>query len=198
MRAMAASSAACSTVGTAIPFCWRERNMTATAVIRAHGEGERLWFYGGGVFTIKASAAETGGSLFMFEDSMVQGKVTPLHLHPDEEEAIYVIEGELLVHVDGKNHSLARRPLRGAERSAARFSRNLEDCPGARDVGAGAGRGLLSGSVRARDHGWRRLGTGRLRSASPVGRAQRRHRDPGPAPIRHGPDRRRRHGGLID
>lgn len=33
--------------------------------------------------------------------------MTPLHLRPDEEEAIYVIEGELLVHVDGKNHSLA-------------------------------------------------------------------------------------------
>lgn len=78
----------------------------ATAVIRAEGEGERLWFYGGGVFTIKATAAETGGSLFIFEDTMAQGKTTPLHLHPDEEEAIYVIEGELLVHVDGENHSV--------------------------------------------------------------------------------------------
>ena len=78
----------------------------ATAVIRAEGEGERLWFYGGGVFTIKATAAETGGSLFIFEDTMAQGKTTPLHLHPEEEEAIYVIEGELLVHVDGENHSV--------------------------------------------------------------------------------------------
>ncbi len=78
--------------------------MTATAVIRAEGEGERLWFYGGGVLTVKASAAETGGSLFMFEDTMAQGKTTPLHLHPDEEEAIYVLEGELLVHADGENN----------------------------------------------------------------------------------------------
>ncbi|MDQ3785503.1 MAG: quercetin 2,3-dioxygenase [Actinomycetota bacterium] len=76
----------------------------ATAVIRAEGEGERLWFFGGGVFTIKATAAETGGSLFIFEDTMAQGKTTPLHLHPDEEEAIYVIEGELLVHVDGESY----------------------------------------------------------------------------------------------
>ena len=78
----------------------------AEAIIRGEGEGERLWFYGGGVFTIKATAAETGGSLFMFEDVMAQGKVTPLHLHPEEEEAIYVIEGELVVHVDGTNHHL--------------------------------------------------------------------------------------------
>ncbi len=76
----------------------------ATAIIRAEGEGERLWFYGGGVFTIKATSAETSGSLFMFEDTMAQGKTTPLHLHPEEEEAVYVIEGELLVHVDGENH----------------------------------------------------------------------------------------------
>ena len=78
----------------------------ATSIVRARGEGERLWFYGGGVFTVKATAAETGGSLFMFEDTMAQGKTTPLHLHPEEEEAVYVIEGELLVHVDGKDHQV--------------------------------------------------------------------------------------------
>jgi quercetin dioxygenase-like cupin family protein len=81
--------------------------MTGTPIIRADGEGERLWFYGGGVFTIKATAAETGGSLFIFEDTMAEGKVTPLHIHPDEEEVVYVTEGELLIHVDGQNHRLA-------------------------------------------------------------------------------------------
>ena len=79
---------------------------TAVPVIRGEGDGERLWFYGGGVFTVKATATETEGSLFMFEDVMAQGKTTPLHLHPEEEEAIYVLEGELLLHVDGKEHSV--------------------------------------------------------------------------------------------
>lgn len=77
---------------------------TAGPVVRREGEGERLWFYGGGVFTVKATSAETGGSLFAFEDAMAQGKTTPLHLHPEEEEAIYVIEGELLVNIDGIEH----------------------------------------------------------------------------------------------
>jgi len=81
--------------------------MAANATIRAEGEGERLWFYGGGTFTIKASAAETGGSLFMFEDVMTKGKTTPLHLHPEEEETILVFEGELLVHVDGDNQHVS-------------------------------------------------------------------------------------------
>lgn len=80
---------------------------TAIPIVRAEGEGERLWFYGGGVFTIKATSAETGGSLFMFEDTMARGKTTPLHLHPEEEEAVYVIEGELLVHVDGQEHPVS-------------------------------------------------------------------------------------------
>jgi quercetin dioxygenase-like cupin family protein len=78
--------------------------MTPTPVIRAQEEGERLWFYGGGDFIVKATTEETGGSLFIFEDHMTRGKMTPLHLHPDEEEAIYLIEGELLVQVDGANH----------------------------------------------------------------------------------------------
>jgi quercetin dioxygenase-like cupin family protein len=76
------------------------------AIIRQNGEGERFWFYGGGVFTVKTTAEESHGSLFMFEDDMVKGKVTPLHIHPDEEETIYVLEGELLVHSDGENHPL--------------------------------------------------------------------------------------------
>ena len=69
---------------------------TAQAIIRQDGEGEQLWFAGGGVFTIKASAAETGGAFMLFEDRVVRGKTTPMHLHPDEDETIYVLEGELL------------------------------------------------------------------------------------------------------
>ena len=30
------------------------------SIVRADGEGEKLWFYGGGVHTWKATSAETG------------------------------------------------------------------------------------------------------------------------------------------
>jgi quercetin dioxygenase-like cupin family protein len=75
---------------------------TAVPIIRQEGEGEQLWFAGGGVFTMKASAAETGGAFIMLEDRMVRGKTTPMHLHPNEDEAIYVLEGELLVDIEGE------------------------------------------------------------------------------------------------
>jgi quercetin dioxygenase-like cupin family protein len=91
----------------------------ATTVIRQQGEGEQLWFAGGGVFTMKASAEETGEAFVLFEDAMVQGKMTPLHLHPDEDESLYVLEGELLVHVDGEEHALGQGGFFMAPRGVA-------------------------------------------------------------------------------
>jgi quercetin dioxygenase-like cupin family protein len=83
----------------------------AMPVIRQDGEGEQLWFAGGGVFTMKATTAETGGSFAMWEDHVVRGKTTPLHTHPNLDEAIYVLEGEILVHVDGEEHRVGERGL---------------------------------------------------------------------------------------
>ena len=77
---------------------------TAVPIIRQRGEGERMWFAGGGVFTWKATARETGGAFLMIEDRMERGKVTPLHTHPDQDEAIYVLDGEIVAHVDGSQH----------------------------------------------------------------------------------------------
>lgn len=69
----------------------------AGSIVRSEGEGEKLWFYGGGVHTWKATAAETDGAFILVEDELVKGKTTPLHRHPDHDEMLYVIEGELLV-----------------------------------------------------------------------------------------------------
>lgn len=77
---------------------------TETAIVRADGEGERLRFLGGGLITMKATANETGGAFLLFEDQMAEGKTTPLHTHAGEDETLYVLEGELLVHIDGVDH----------------------------------------------------------------------------------------------
>jgi quercetin dioxygenase-like cupin family protein len=88
---------------------------TAVPVIRNADEGERRQFWGGGLLTIKASAEETDGSLFIFEDEMVRGKVTPLHSHK-EDEVLYVLDGELVVHIDGTDHRLGRNGIAFAPR----------------------------------------------------------------------------------
>ncbi len=78
---------------------------TAVPIVRQDSEGERLWFYGGGVHTWKATENETGGSFILFEAVMSRGKVTPLHTHPCDETMI-VLEGELLVHVQGEEYAV--------------------------------------------------------------------------------------------
>lgn len=70
-------------------------------IIRQGDEGEHMWFAGGGVFTWKATATETDGGFLMLEDRMERGKMTPLHIHPHADEAIYVLDGEILAHVEG-------------------------------------------------------------------------------------------------
>ena len=62
-------------------------------------------------FTWKATAAETGGAFIMLEDRMARGKMTPLHTHPNEDEAIYVLEGELLVDIEGEQHRVGQGGL---------------------------------------------------------------------------------------
>jgi len=81
--------------------------MSATeAIVRAEGEGPRRWFYGGGTHTWKVTADEGGGAFSLFEDSLTQGKMTPLHRHPDTDETVYVLEGEILTIIDGTEHKV--------------------------------------------------------------------------------------------
>jgi len=90
-----------------------------TPFIRNEGEGEHLWFAGGGVFTMKATAAETGGAFMMLEDRVVRGKTTPMHLHPEVDELVYVLDGELVVHIEGKEERVGKGGLFFAPRGCA-------------------------------------------------------------------------------
>ncbi|MBA2552852.1 MAG: cupin domain-containing protein [Geodermatophilaceae bacterium] len=79
---------------------------TPTATVRAQGEGQRRWFFGGGVHTWKATEEETGGAFLLFEVEMALGKQTPLHIHPESDETMYVVAGEILMHLDGAEHRI--------------------------------------------------------------------------------------------
>jgi quercetin dioxygenase-like cupin family protein len=79
---------------------------SAGAVIRTAEDGERRWFAGGGVHVWMAQAEETGGAFHAFVDHLSRGKMTPLHMHPDADDSIYVIDGEIAYYVDGEEHVL--------------------------------------------------------------------------------------------
>lgn len=80
---------------------------TPVPIIRGAADGERRWFYGGGVHTWKATAAETNGAFLLFEDRMEHGKATPLHTHPDSDETMVVLDGEIVMHMNGTDHRIA-------------------------------------------------------------------------------------------
>ena len=75
--------------------------MNAQPIIRGAGEGDKRSFLGGGLHTWKLMAEDTDGTFFLFEDLLSCGKTTPLHLHPEADETVYVLEGEIVVNVDG-------------------------------------------------------------------------------------------------
>jgi quercetin dioxygenase-like cupin family protein len=79
----------------------------ATPVIREAGEGDKRWFAGGGTHTWKVTPEETNGSFYVFEDDMSEGKMTPLHCHPDADEMTYVLEGEILMRMGDREQRVA-------------------------------------------------------------------------------------------
>jgi quercetin dioxygenase-like cupin family protein len=62
--------------------------------VLARGEGQALWFLGAQTW-VKATGAQTGGSLGLVEQILPAGFVSPWHLHHNEDEAFYVAEGEM-------------------------------------------------------------------------------------------------------
>jgi quercetin dioxygenase-like cupin family protein len=75
------------------------------AVIARADEGDPFWF-DGGLMTMKARPSQTGGSISALGVRVPNAKATPLHAHPDAEETIFLIEGEIVLHIDGTNHQL--------------------------------------------------------------------------------------------
>jgi mannose-6-phosphate isomerase-like protein (cupin superfamily) len=86
------------------------------SLVRATEDGELRWFFGGGLHIWKATADDTDGAFLLFEDRMDRGKVTPLHLHPDSDETMIVLEGEILMHLDGAEHTIRAGGIASAPR----------------------------------------------------------------------------------
>ena len=78
---------------------------TTAPLVRNADEAERRWFYGGGLHSWLVREAEVGDGFLLFEDTVESGKRTPLHTHPADA-TFYVLEGSMLLHIDGAEHEL--------------------------------------------------------------------------------------------
>lgn len=70
------------------------------------GEGESLWFLDNFI-TVKAAAGD-GAAFGVLENALPAGSQTPLHRHDEEDEAFYVLEGELTFFLEGGRRIAAR------------------------------------------------------------------------------------------
>jgi quercetin dioxygenase-like cupin family protein len=70
--------------------------------VLAPGGGRTIWVVGDR-YTIKASGEETGGAFALIEAMVPPGGGPPPHIHRREDEAFYVLEGNLRFHVDGRD-----------------------------------------------------------------------------------------------
>jgi quercetin dioxygenase-like cupin family protein len=77
-----------------------ETSAVASIALSA-GEGEALWFLGQ-LVTIKSSSESTAGRVGVTETLAPRGSGSPLHVHHNEDEWFYVIEGELTFWVGGQ------------------------------------------------------------------------------------------------
>lgn len=62
------------------------------------GDGEARWWFGA-LAVIKATAADTGGQLCIVEVTERPGAEAPLHVHHREDEAFWVLEGDVTIEV---------------------------------------------------------------------------------------------------
>jgi len=69
------------------------------AFVASH-EGEARW-WGGGLAVIKASAADTGGQMTIVEVTEPPGAEAPLHVHHNEDEAFWVLDGAVTFEIGG-------------------------------------------------------------------------------------------------
>jgi quercetin dioxygenase-like cupin family protein len=66
-----------------------------------------LWWKNGRV-SIKLSGAESGGALAQVETDDPRGTAPPLHIHHNEAETFYVVDGAVSVFADGEERRLER------------------------------------------------------------------------------------------
>ncbi len=80
----------------------------AEIIILRPGEGRPIDL-GGFQMSVKASGNDTGGTFSLLEANEPPGFGPPLHIHHDAAEAFYVLEGEYIVFVDGREVSCPAR-----------------------------------------------------------------------------------------
>jgi quercetin dioxygenase-like cupin family protein len=69
-------------------------NAHRSPIVLGPAEGEALWCVGV-LSTVKAAADQTASAYSLVEDLAPKGSGTPLHRHREDDEAFYILDGEM-------------------------------------------------------------------------------------------------------
>ena len=95
----------------------------------APGAGRTVEGPAGGPLTFKARAEQTGGTLTVFENTIAPLDGPPLHVHANEDEAFYVLEGHLRYLLDGELHDAPAGSFIFIPRTTPHCFQNIGDRP---------------------------------------------------------------------
>ena len=73
---------------------------TTSTIIRTGDDGQATWFFNA-LVTTKAAMSETAGVYSLTEHLVTAASNPPMHVQTDEDEAFYILDGEIEFEVDG-------------------------------------------------------------------------------------------------
>jgi uncharacterized cupin superfamily protein len=100
--------------------------MHTTTLIRSRDEGQATWFFNA-LMTTKAAMSETAGAYNLSEHIVTAASNPPMHVQMDEDEAFYILEGEIEFEVDGQVALATPGTFAFVARGAAHTFRVLTD-----------------------------------------------------------------------
>ena len=103
---LTASAAAATALGQSPTPQHHQASDEAHPVLAMHDRTGELHTMGYSHLAFKVLTADSQGSLFMAEHAMTQRGGPPLHVHPNQDETFYVLEGEYIMEVGGKRATL--------------------------------------------------------------------------------------------
>lgn len=104
-------------------------NARRDAFVVERGDGRPIHVVGGDV-TIKISSRDTGGAFAVFEGRTPPLQGPPLHLHRDQDEWWYIVEGEYRFEVDGREIYAGAGDTVFAPRGSRHTFQNIGTAPG--------------------------------------------------------------------
>jgi mannose-6-phosphate isomerase-like protein (cupin superfamily) len=104
-------------------------NAGSTALITERGEGRRIYVLGAEI-TVKISSRDTNRAFAVFEGTTGPLQGPPLHLHREQDEWWYIIEGEFRFEVDGQEIHARTGDTVFAPRGSRHTFQNMGITPG--------------------------------------------------------------------